>query len=99
MRNSECFRTFKCLEYNTNHNHLNDFNTKLSNFQYPCGTFKRTFGGREMFHKIMTIPTLLYGSEMWTLKRQDLNILNDLEKSVNINRSASANWKEWKKII
>jgi hypothetical protein len=87
MTKCECVRTSKCLEYNINLKHLNDFNTKLSSFQYLCGIFKIKLGGRERFRKIMAILTLLNGSEMWTLNRnrsirQDLNILNDHEKQL-----------------
>jgi hypothetical protein len=54
-----------------------DINVKLQRFKQICGTIKRTLDGKVMketllrFYKIMSIPTLLYGSECWTLtKRQ-----------------------------
>jgi hypothetical protein len=68
----EQITTFKCLEYNINLNHVNNFNDfsmKLSYFQYMFGTIKRMLGGRERtktllkFYKVMAIPTLLYISE------------------------------------
>jgi hypothetical protein len=54
-----------------------DINVKLQRFQQICGTIKRSLAGKVLketllrFYKIMAIPTLLYGSECWTLtKRQ-----------------------------
>jgi hypothetical protein len=54
-----------------------DINVKLQRFQQICGTIKSTLAGKVSketllrFYKIMAIPTLLYGSECWTLtKRQ-----------------------------
>jgi hypothetical protein len=50
----------------------------LQRFQQICSTIKRTLAGKIWkktllrFDKIMAIPTLLYGSECWTLtKRQN----------------------------
>jgi hypothetical protein len=52
-----------------------DINVKLQRFQQICGTIKRTLAGKVTketllrFCKIMVIPTLLHGSECWTLTK------------------------------
>lgn len=56
-----------------------DIQKKLHRFQHICGTLSRTLKKRTRketqlkFYKVMAIPVLLYGSETWTLKSQDLN--------------------------
>jgi hypothetical protein len=54
-----------------------DINAKPQRFQQICGTIKSTLTGKVRketllkFYKLMAIPTILYGSECWTLtKRQ-----------------------------
>jgi hypothetical protein len=54
-----------------------DSNAKPQRFQQICGKIKSTIAGKVnkdtllKFYKLMAIPTILYGSECWTLtKRQ-----------------------------
>jgi hypothetical protein len=68
---------FNYLGYNMGLNREIDINVKLQRFQQISGTIKRTLARKVRketilrFYKIMAIPTLLYGSECWTLtKRQ-----------------------------
>jgi hypothetical protein len=68
---------FNYLGYNLGLNRELDINVKLQRFQQICGTIKRTLARKVRketllrFYKIMAIPTLLYGSDCWTLtKRQ-----------------------------
>jgi hypothetical protein len=62
-----------------------DINVKLQRFQQICGTIKRTFAGKVTketlvrFYKIMAIPTLLYGSECWTLTKRQKSRLKAAE--------------------
>jgi hypothetical protein len=57
-------------------NRETDINVKLQRFQQICGTIERTFAGKVRkvillrFYKMMVIPTLLYGSERWTLSKR-----------------------------
>ena len=68
-----CFNYLGCnISYNKN----NDINNKLSKFNYICGTIKRSLKKTSKltkikFYKVMAIPMLLYGSESWTLTKQD----------------------------
>jgi hypothetical protein len=71
---------FNSLGSNMGLNREIDINVKPQRFQQLCGTIKRTLAGKVRkltllrFYKIMTIPTLLYGSECWTLtKRQKVD--------------------------
>jgi hypothetical protein len=58
-----------------------DINVKLQRFQQLCGTIKRALAGKVRketllrFYKIMAIPTLLYGSECWTLTKRQKSTL------------------------
>lgn len=73
FESAEQARTFKHLEYSIKLNCLYDFNMKLSNVQYICGTVKRKLGGRGRIdnfikvYEVMTVPTLLLDQECWTL--------------------------------
>jgi hypothetical protein len=55
-----------------------DIEKKLNKFRYFCGTLKHTLDmkiWKEImlkFHKIMTIPSLLYVVKNWTLKGEQL---------------------------
>ena len=50
-----------------------DVQKKLHKFQHLCGTMIRTLKGKTRpetqlkFYKVMAVPSLLYGSEIWTL--------------------------------
>lgn len=67
---------FKYLGFNVGYDTGRDINDKLQRFQHICGTLRRTLIGRVRketilkFYNIMAIPTLLYGSECWTLTQQ-----------------------------
>jgi hypothetical protein len=58
-----------------------DINVKLQRFQQVCDTIKRTFARKVRketllrFYNIMAIPTLLYGSECWTLTKIQISRL------------------------
>jgi hypothetical protein len=62
-----------------------DTNVKLQRFQQICGTIKRTLAGKVLketllrFYKIIAIPTLLYGSECWTLTKRQKSRLEAAE--------------------
>ena len=52
----------------------NDVVNKLHKFNLMCRTIRRTLksaskGTRLKFYKVMGLPTLLYGSENWTLTK------------------------------
>lgn len=56
-----------------------DIKIKTNRFQTLCGTIKRALKNKTTtktqlkFYKLMATPTLLYGSETWIPKNQDLN--------------------------
>ena len=63
---------FEYLGYSVSYNACNDVVNKLHKFNLMCGTIRRTLksaskGTRLKFYKMMALPTLLYGSENWTL--------------------------------
>lgn len=72
----EQISNFNYLGYNISYtNNNSDIKTKLSKFQYLCGTIRRTLKGTRRdtllkFYKVMAMPTLLYGCENWTTTRQ-----------------------------
>ena len=56
------------------YNGSNDVVNKFYKFNLMCGTIRRTLkspskGTRLKFYKVMAFPTLLYGSENWTLTK------------------------------
>jgi hypothetical protein len=65
-----------------------DINVKLQRFQQIWGTIKRTSAGKVRketslrFYKIMAIPTLLYGSECWTLTKRQKSRLEAAEMRI-----------------
>jgi hypothetical protein len=73
------------LGYNMGLNREKDINVKLQIFQQICGTIKRTLARKVRketlfrFYKIMAIPTLLYGSEYWTLTKRQKSRLEAAE--------------------
>jgi hypothetical protein len=73
------------LGYNMGLNREMDINVKLQRFQQICGTIKRILAGKVRketllrFYKIMAIPTLLYGSECWTLTKRQKSRLEAAE--------------------
>jgi hypothetical protein len=73
------------LGYNMGLNREMDTNVKLQRFQQICGTIQRTFAGKVRkvtllrFYKIMAIPTLMCGSECWTLTKRQKSRLEAVE--------------------
>jgi hypothetical protein len=69
---------FNFLRCNLGRNINHDLQNKLPRFNYLCGTIKRTLLNRAQqetilkFYKVLAVPALLYGSECWTLTKQQL---------------------------
>jgi len=63
----------------------NDIQHKLHKFQHICGTLRKTLKKKTRketqlkFYKVMATPVLLYGSETWTMGRQDLSRIQAAE--------------------
>jgi hypothetical protein len=66
---------FNYLGCDVSYNYDADLQIKLNKFQYMCGTIKRTLTNKTRkdtqlkFYKVMVVPTLLYGYEIWALNR------------------------------
>ena len=61
-----------------------DFDKKINSFQGICGTIrkhlKKTCTDTQMkFHKVVTRPSLLYGSETWVTTKRDMTRLEAAE--------------------
>jgi len=61
-----------------------DFDKKINRFQRICGTIrkhlKKTHTDTQMkFYKVITRPTLLYGSETWVTAKRDMTRLEAAE--------------------
>ncbi|KAK9877518.1 hypothetical protein WA026_018626 [Henosepilachna vigintioctopunctata] len=84
----------KCIEQVSHFTYLgcditydydDDMVKKLHNFQRICGTLSRTLRRRTRketqikLYKVMATPTLLYGSETWTLNTRDLSRIQAAE--------------------
>lgn len=56
-----------------------DIEKKVNRFQMICGTIGRTLGRKTRkeiqmkFYKVMAVPTLIYGSESWTITKKKKN--------------------------
>lgn len=67
---------FEYLGCTLSYDNINDFDKKILKFQKLVGTVKRTFVKKVRantvlkFYKTMVIPTLVYGSEIWSLTKQ-----------------------------
>jgi hypothetical protein len=68
---------FKYLGCDVSYQYDNHVDVKLKKFQNICGTIRRSLRGKTRkdtqlkFYKVMATPTLLYGSETWTLNARD----------------------------
>lgn len=67
---------FKYLGCDISYDYDEDLKNKLARFQYICGTIKRILRNtrketRMKFFRTMAIPILLYGSETWTLRKEE----------------------------
>jgi hypothetical protein len=68
---------FRYLGYTLSYVSDYDIKGKISLFQRLYGTIRRTLYNKRRkdtqvkLYKIMAVPTLLYGSEAWTMKRAD----------------------------
>jgi hypothetical protein len=66
---------FKYLGYDVTFLEETDTDAKIKKFQNICGTVRRTLKGKTRkdtqikFYQVMAVPTLLYGSECWTVGR------------------------------
>jgi hypothetical protein len=62
-----------------------DVNNKLHKFQNICGTIRRNLkkktrkGTQLKFYKPMAVPVLMYGSEVWTIKKKDISRIQSAE--------------------
>jgi hypothetical protein len=76
---------FNYLGCNLSYNYDGDVQTKQARFQVMCGTIRRVLGKQTRkatqlkFYKTMAIPSLLYGSEGWILRRQDESSIESAE--------------------
>ena len=67
--------SFKFLGCDISHRGEVDIDHKLTNFNRMNGTIARTLGGKASkqtmikFYKTMSIPSLMYGSETWTVTK------------------------------
>jgi hypothetical protein len=81
----EQVNSFNYLGCNLSHISPKDFDNKLIKFQQLVGTTKKTLLKRVRtetilkFYKTLVIPTLLYGSETWTLTESQLKRLEAAE--------------------
>jgi hypothetical protein len=79
----EQVNSFSYLGCNLSHISLKDFDNKLIKFQQLIGTTKKTVLKRVRilkFYKTLVIPTLLHGSETWTLTAFQLKRLEAAER-------------------
>jgi hypothetical protein len=78
-------KSWNYLGYNMGLNRGMDINVILQRFQQICGIIKRTSARKDRketllrFYKMMVIPTLLYGSECWTLTKRQIRRLEAAE--------------------
>jgi hypothetical protein len=68
---------FRYLGYDITFLEETDIDTKIKKFQNICGTVSRTLKGKNSegyikFYQVMAVPTLLYGSKCWTVRKRDL---------------------------
>ncbi|KAJ4439494.1 hypothetical protein ANN_07618 [Periplaneta americana] len=76
---------FKYLGCDITYDYDKDVNIKTQRFQAICGTIARNLKKKTRketqikFYKTMAIPSLLYGCEAWTLKKNDINRIQSAE--------------------
>lgn len=76
---------FNYLGNNVSYDCDRDVQLKLARYQLMCGTIRRTLGRKTRketqlkFYKTMALPTLLYGSENWVLRRADESSIQSAE--------------------
>lgn len=76
---------FKYLGCDITYDYDKDVNIKTQRFQAICGTIAKNLKKKTRketqikFYKTMAIPTLLYGCEAWTLKKNDINRIQSAE--------------------
>lgn len=68
-----CFNYLGC---NVSYIKNEDMRNKINKFNQMCGTIKRNLKNTRKetklkFYKVMAVPVLLYGSECWTMTKQD----------------------------
>jgi hypothetical protein len=70
---------FNYLGCDVTYNEDKDCDKKLHKFQAICGTIRRTLQRKARnetqikFYKVMAVPTILYGSEVWVTKERQLS--------------------------
>jgi hypothetical protein len=70
---------FKYLGYDATFLEETDIDAKIKKFQNICGTIGRTLKGKTRkdtqikLYQVMAVPTLLYGSECWTMRKRHVN--------------------------
>jgi hypothetical protein len=68
---------FRYLGYDVTFLEETDIDAKIKKFQDICGTIRRALKGKTRkdtqikFYQVMAVPTLLYGSECWTMRKRD----------------------------
>ena len=73
----EQVRDFNYLGCNISYCERKEVNNKINKFQRMCSTISRTFKGKAQlstqikFYKVMAVPVLMYGSDIWSLNRSD----------------------------
>jgi hypothetical protein len=81
----EQVNNFKYLGYDVTFLEETDIDAKIKKFQNICGTIRRTLKEKTRkdtqikFCQVMAVPTLLYGSECWTMRKRDTQKLQAAE--------------------
>jgi hypothetical protein len=71
----EHVNNFNYLEYAIAVSNNTDLEIKMNRFNQFCSTIRRTLNNKTRtetqikFYKVMVVPTLTYGSEIWTITR------------------------------
>lgn len=76
---------FNYLGCDISFNYEKDIEKKVNRFQMICGTIGRTLGRKARketqmkFYKVMAVPTLIYGSESWTITKKEESRIQSAE--------------------
>ena len=102
--------SFEYLGYSVSYNACNDMVHKLDKFNLMCETIRRTLKSASKgtclnFFKTVALPTLLYGSENWTLTKGQPNRIQAAEMRFlrhvagytlhDHRRNTGSNWIFW----
>jgi hypothetical protein len=81
----EQVRHFDYLGCGVTYDQDKDVNNKLHKFQNICGTIRRNLKTKTRkftqlkCYKTMAVPVLMYGSEAWTIKKNDISRIQSAE--------------------